>query len=79
MYPKRTTGFSERALDWLGSVQITSAKEASQIAKALCLWGRDARKAIEWLQHARRLLGIRQSSAVTAPTYDSGTPTVLSP
>ena len=53
MYPGRTTGISKRALDWLEGVQITSVKEASQIAKALCLWGRDARKAIEWLQHTR--------------------------
>jgi hypothetical protein len=53
MYPGRITAFSERALDWLGREQITSVKEASQIAKALCLWGQDARKAIEWLQHTR--------------------------
>jgi len=53
MYPERITDFSKRALDWLGSVQITSVKEASQIAKALCLWGRDASATIEWLQHAR--------------------------
>ena len=53
MHPKRITGFSERALDWLEGVQITSVKEASQIAKALCLWGRDASVAIEWLQHTR--------------------------
>jgi len=53
MYPGRITGVSKRALDWLGDVRITSVKEASQVAKALCLWGRDARKAIEWLQHTR--------------------------
>jgi len=53
MYPGKKTDFSKRALDWLGGVQITSIKEASQIAKALCLWGWDARKAIEWLQHTR--------------------------
>jgi len=53
MHLKRMTGFSERALDWLGGVQITSVKEASQIAKALCLWRRDASVAIEWLQHTR--------------------------
>ncbi len=53
MYPERITDFSKRALDWLGCVQITSVKEAAQIAKALCLWGRDASAAIEWLQHAR--------------------------
>jgi len=53
MYPGKITDFSKRALDWLGGVQITNVKEASQIAKALCLWGWDARKAIEWLQHTR--------------------------
>ncbi len=53
MYPGKITGFSKRALNWLEGVQITSVKEASQTAKALCLWGRDARTAIEWLQHTR--------------------------
>ena len=53
MYPGSITGFSKGALDWLEGVQIASVKEASQIAKALCLWGRDASKAIEWLQHTR--------------------------
>ena len=53
MYPEKITGFSKHALDWLEGVQITSVKEASQITKALCLWGRDAGKAIEWLQHTR--------------------------
>lgn len=53
MYRGKITDFSKRALDWLGSVQITSVKEASQVARALCLWGRDARVAIECLQHAR--------------------------
>ena len=53
MYPEKITYFSKRALNWLEGVQITSVKEASQIAKALCFLGRDARKAIEWLQHTR--------------------------
>jgi len=53
MHPKRITGFSKRSLDWLVGVQITSVKKASQIAKALCLWGQDASVAIEWLQHTR--------------------------
>ncbi len=53
MYPGSITGVSKRALDWLDGVQIASVEEASQIAKALCLWGRDVGKAIEWLEHTR--------------------------
>jgi len=72
MYPGSITGFSKCALDWLEGVQITSVKEASQIAKALCLRERDAREAIEWLQHTR--LGdyceSGNSMRDTAPTYD---------
>ena len=72
MYPGKITGISKSALYWLGGVQITSVKEASQIAKALCLWGRDAKKAIEWLQHTRSGDYWESGSPMrdTAPTYD---------
>ena len=53
MYPGQITGFSKRALDWLMGVKIVSVKEASQITKALCMWGQDAGKAVEWLQLTR--------------------------
>ncbi len=72
MYPGKIAGVSKRAIDWLGDVQITSVKEASQIAKALCMWGRDARKAIEWLQHTRLADYWESGNPVrdTALTYD---------
>lgn len=53
MYPERISAFCEKALEWLGSVPFNSVKEASQAAKALCLWGQDAGGPIGWLQNAR--------------------------
>ncbi|MCG7850104.1 MAG: hypothetical protein MIO93_13135 [ANME-2 cluster archaeon] len=53
MYPDRVKAFSDRAMDWLETAPITNTKEASQVARALCIWGRDARSPLKWLEQAR--------------------------
>ncbi|MCK4937119.1 MAG: hypothetical protein KAR85_00775 [Methanosarcinales archaeon] len=53
MYPDKVKAFSERALDWLETAPVTSIKEASQAARALCIWGHDAGNLLKWLEHAK--------------------------
>ncbi|MDW7775684.1 MAG: hypothetical protein SCH39_05005 [Methanosarcinales archaeon] len=53
MYPDRVKAFSERALDWLEMAPLNNTKEASQAARALCIWGRDTSSFLAWLEQAR--------------------------
>lgn len=53
MYPDRVKVFSKRALDWLEKAPLTNTKEASQAARALSTWSRDASKSMAWLEQAR--------------------------
>jgi len=53
MYPDMVKAFSEHALDWLETAPITNTKEASQAARALCIWGHDAGSPLKWLEQAR--------------------------
>lgn len=40
-------------MDWLETASLTNIKEASQAARALCIWGYDAASPLKWLEQAR--------------------------
>ncbi|HUW67704.1 MAG TPA: hypothetical protein VMW20_06600 [Candidatus Nanoarchaeia archaeon] len=58
MYPnraKRVEAFSKRSLEWLENAPLTNIKEASQAARALCMWGDETNGSVKWLLHNRKI------------------------
>jgi hypothetical protein len=51
---KRIEAFSKRGLEWLENAPLTSIKEASQAARALCMWGYKTNGPVKWLLNARK-------------------------
>ena len=53
MYPDKVKILYERALGWLETAPLNNIKEASQAARALCLWSHDTSGPMIWLEQAR--------------------------
>ena len=51
---ERVEVFSKRSLEWLKNAPFTSIKEASQAARALCMWGHETSGPVKWLLNARK-------------------------
>lgn len=49
----RISRFSDQGLYWLDFAEFRSIKMASQAARAICMWGRDAGRAVQCLEEAR--------------------------
>jgi hypothetical protein len=50
---KRIEAFSKRSLEWLENAPLNSIKEASQAARALCMWGHETSGPVKWLLNTR--------------------------
>lgn len=51
---ERIEAFSKRGLKWLENAPLTSIKEASQAARALCMWEHETSGTVKWLLKTRK-------------------------